>query len=81
TKNISAKVTAPLRNTKNSKNFGLFGNNRSNQAGANLTGCKQDAWRYVAVCAVMGLFFAAIVARAAYLEIFYAQFYIEKGDV
>ena len=79
-KTSSAKVTAPLRNNKNSKNFGLFGKKRSKQAGANLTGGKQDAWRYVAVWAVMGLFFAAIVARAAYLQIFNAQFYIEKGD-
>ena len=79
-KTSSAKVTAPLRNNKNSKNFGLFGKKRSKQAGANLTGGKQDAWRYVAVWAVMSLFFAAIVARAAYLQIFNAQFYIEKGD-
>lgn len=76
----SASVTAPLeRDTQNKKrSWWSFGVKK--RTGASLVGGKQDARRYLLVWLIMALAMFVLIARAAYLQIFNAQFYIDKGD-
>ncbi|MFC0820974.1 peptidoglycan D,D-transpeptidase FtsI family protein [Moraxella marmotae] len=75
----SAKVTAPIKKHKKTNKRGLLSLGKK-PTGASLMGGKQDAGRFFLVIAIMLAVFAAIFARAIYLQILNSKFYIDKGD-
>ncbi|WP_115338080.1 peptidoglycan D,D-transpeptidase FtsI family protein [Moraxella caviae] len=56
----------------------IFGGKK--RRGASMLGGKQDLWRYRAIWVVMVAAFGVLFARAFYLQVINASFYVEKGD-